>query len=151
MFKIPVLVSSFTLLLAGTLCLLSPARAHEDHPAITKSAPYSSITAQDLQAMIEEKPELIIIDSRGENYFDGTLIKGAKALSAKETNEETLAALVPNKATPIVFYCTNVNCPASKIAAYKAEKAGYTSLYKYPGGIEEWQSLNLPVTHVNAE
>ncbi len=107
-------------------------------------APYKVITAEELKAMQEKSSSLLVIDSRGGKHFDGEMIKGAVNLPVKETNAESLAKLASDKKTDIVFYCTNTECPASKLAAYKVHAAGYTSLYKYPGGIEDWKSKGFP-------
>ncbi len=127
-------------LLTFTLMLLAamPVFAGDD-------APYTTIDAQALKAMMDEG-NVVVVDSRGGKYFDGTIIAGAVNLSAKETNEESLLAIAPNKDGKIVFYCTNLQCPASEVAAYKADKAGYTNIYKYPGGIEDWIGHSLPTS-----
>ena len=111
--------------------------------------PYTVIDAEKLKEMKANEKNLVIIDSRGGKYFDGELIKGASQLSAGDTDEENLKKLgAKEKDTKIVFYCTNVNCPASAKAAAKASSLGYTNLYKYPGGIEDWKDKGLPITKI---
>lgn len=105
------------------------------------------IDAEKLKEMQASEEKIVIIDSRGGKYFDGEVIEGAKQLSAGDTDEAGLEKLgVESKDTKIVFYCTNVNCPASAKAAAKAASLGYTNLYKYPGGIEDWKEKGLPTT-----
>ena len=108
--------------------------------------PYKIITADELVQMKKDNKELVIIDSRGSDWFDGVMIEGATQLSTEDTNTETLAKLAPKKDQAIVFYCTNVNCPASAKAAHKAADIGYTNLFKYPEGIEGWKKLGLPTS-----
>jgi len=109
-----------------------------------KVAGYKTITAEELQTMIKETKDLVIIDSRGGKWFDGEVIAGAKQLAADKTNAKSLAKLIPTKTTPVVFYCSGTECPASAAAAHAAQKAGYKNLYKFPGGIAEWKEKGLP-------
>jgi rhodanese-related sulfurtransferase len=107
--------------------------------------PYTVINADELLKMKNENKSLAIIDSRGGDWFDGTLIEGAVQLSVSDTNEENLTKIVKNKSDKIVFYCTNEKCPASTKAAHKAAEMGYSNIYKYKAGIEDWKKRNLPV------
>jgi rhodanese-related sulfurtransferase len=110
----------------------------------TEVHPYTVITAETLQKMQAENAELAVFDARGGKYFDGTMIKGAKNLPTGETTAENLAKHVKAKTDAIVFYCTNTSCPASELSAYKANAAGYTNIYKYKAGIEDWVAKGLP-------
>lgn len=121
----------------------------EDHAAEAEAHAYKEISAEELKALIESDKSVVVIDSRGEGYFDGEVIEGAKVLSAQDANEESLAKIIPSKDAKVVFYCTNLECPASKISVIKAEKAGYSNLYKYAGGIEDWKAKGYPTTKVN--
>ncbi len=126
--------------IAGEFGAAKKAEAGERHD-------YTVVNAEELQAMLEN-PEVIVFDSRGGKYLKGDIIKGAKPLSVKDTNAETLAEIVPSKDTPLVFYCTNTGCPASKYGALRAKDAGYNNLYKFPGGIDEWKEKGLPVEKI---
>jgi rhodanese-related sulfurtransferase len=108
--------------------------------------PYKIITADELIQMKKDNKELVIIDSRSGDWFDGVMIEGATQLGAADTNAETLAKLAPKKDQAIVFYCQNLDCPASAKAAHKAAELGYTNLFKYPEGIEAWKKLGLPTS-----
>ena len=131
-------------LLVITVSSVAWATAPADHP-------YTEIDAKALQELRANTENLVVIDSRGGKYFDGTMIEGAVNLSAQDTTAESLASIVPTKDTPIVFYCTNTSCPASMKSAFKAREAGYTVLYKYPGGIEDWVSKGLPTISVETD
>jgi thiosulfate/3-mercaptopyruvate sulfurtransferase len=107
------------------------------------AGPYKEITTDELVKMKAENKDLVVIDSRGGDWFDGTLIEGAVQLATSDTNAESLAKIAPDKAKPIVFYCTNEQCPASAKAAHKAAEIGYTNILKYPAGIEGWKKAGL--------
>lgn len=105
----------------------------------------TEISAEDLQVLIDTNPDLVLIDARRASDYAQGHIPGAVAVTPGEATPERLAALAPNKDTPIVFYCGNHQCPASGKAAYKAAQQGYKRLYKYTEGIEDWRAKGLPV------
>lgn len=109
---------------------------------------YKEITPQELVQMKKDNTKLVIIDSRGGDWFDGEVIEGGTQLDPAETNADTLAKIAPDKTQAIVFYCQNLQCPASAKAAEKAAAAGYTNLYKLPEGIEGWKKLGLPTSKI---
>lgn len=117
--------------------------------AMAEEKPFKTIDAAKLEEMQKSDSGMVLIDSRSSKYFDGEVIQGAVNLPASDTNADSLAKIASVKSTTIVFYCQNTACPASELAAYKAAAAGYKSLYKYPGGIEDWKNRKLPVTKIN--
>ena len=56
-----------------------------------------------------------------------------------------LAALLPAKSTPVVFYCNGINCDRSDKAVVIALGCGYTAIHWFRGGIEEWREKNYPL------
>ncbi len=133
-------LSTLAALAIGALLALSSAGAENVKKKLI------SVTADDVAAMGECGEDFILVDSRGGKYFDGEMIEGAVNLPADQTDEQSLAKIIPSKDTKVVFYCTNTACNASATAAHKAMELGYNRVYKYPGGIEEWKQKGLP-TH----
>lgn len=113
-----------------------------------KPAPFTLVTADELQKLKAEHKDIVIIDSRGGKYFDGTVVEGAVNIPADQTTAESLAKVAPSKETPLAFYCTDTSCHASELGAYKAAEAGYTKLYKMPGGIKEWQDKGFATAKI---
>ena len=107
------------------------------------------VTAAELQVLIDTTPALVLIDARDTEYYAKGHIPGAVQLRPNDATAEKLAELAPTKETPMAFYCMNKQCPASGKAAHKAAEHGYTKLYKYADGIEDWQSKGLPVVSEN--
>ncbi len=121
-------------------------------PAVSMAeGAYKEITAKELQKMQAENPKLLVIDARSNEYLgDGTIIKGAVVKPTSEITKEYLTS-VAKENDPIVFYCTNTDCPASKQAAHKAAELGFKNLYKFPGGIDEWKENKLPTDKVEVK
>ncbi len=109
-----------------------------------ENLPYRTISLKKLQERQDKNPNLIIIDTRGGKTFDGVMIKDAVNLPTHDIDNERLAQIVPHKDNEVVFYCTNIRCPASELAAYKANSFGYTNLYVFKEGIELWRAKRLP-------
>jgi rhodanese-related sulfurtransferase len=60
-----------------------------------------------------------------------------------ETVEETLAAL--DRDDEIVVYCADVHCVASIYAYVLLERAGFTRLHRYAGGVADWEQAGYPL------
>lgn len=47
--------------------------------------------------------------------------------------------------SPVIVYCSGTECPASKNAASKLEKAGFTNVMHFQGGMEEWKKAGQEI------
>ena len=91
--------------------------------------------------------QTIILDARSGKYDDGYRIPGAKSLNSKSSAEE-IAAVIPSKNSPVITYCSNLQCPASKMLADHLQALGYTHVKEYPEGIAGWRAAGGPVNQV---
>ncbi|MCC7072808.1 MAG: rhodanese-like domain-containing protein [Deltaproteobacteria bacterium] len=149
-----------TIAFAALATLAAPAAfAGDDHPGCDTDAP-AATTAQapaaaapaaqtepkklevaDLAAMIDaatkNKTPLFIFDANTDKTRkDKGVIPAAVKLPS--SSEYDLALLPKNKADAAVFYCAGLKCGASKSAAMRAIKAGYTNVHVLPAGIAGW-------------
>ncbi len=102
------------------------------------------VKAEDIFELAEAKPELVIIDARlagdrAEGYIEGSI-----SLPNLETTCERLAEVVPQQSTPTLFYCNGIHCGRSVKAIDIAQSCGYTMIYWFRGGFEEWQAKGYP-------
>lgn len=51
---------------------------------------------------------------------------------------ERVESVAGSKDRKIVVYCANFDCDASPKAAEKLEQAGFTRVFDYEGGTEDW-------------
>jgi len=107
-------------------------------PGVTK------IFAEDVFDLHEKTPGLLIIDARITGDRKHGYIEGSVNLPDIETNCDTLAKIIPEKNTPILFYCNGVKCGRSVNSSKIALKCGYTKIYWFRGGFEEWKLKNMP-------
>jgi len=77
------------------------------------------------------------LDATG--YGDVTNAKLEKRLS------ETMAQLVPDRATPLLIYCDGARCWDSYNTVLRLARLGYRELYWYRGGLPAWKAAGLPL------
>lgn len=97
-------------------------------------------TAAELKTKMEETPNLKVVHALdAENYAEGH-VPGAINIDY----EKMLPDMLPkDKSRPMVFYCTGGMCPVGKMAADKAASWGYTRVWVYKGGLQDWKSAGM--------
>ena len=105
------------------------------------------VSAEEMIELVEKFDDLVIIDSRKKSDVAKGYIEGSVSMPNTETNAASLAKHVPSKATPIAFYCNGIKCGRSMKAAKIALAEGYTNIYWFRGGIQEWEAKGLTVVH----
>lgn len=96
-----------------------------------------------------------LIDTRVAAEFAEKSIKGARNVpyrekSAKNTNFDPaqdqfdLSKLPSDKNAPLVFFCNAGECWKSYKASVVSQRAGYTKIHWFRGGMPEWTAKGLP-------
>lgn len=119
------------------------AKSHIHHEEAIQHS-WGEVNAQGLQALLDSKVSMQLVDARADKWFDGTLIMGAKRLPDDST-EEVIEKTLPDKKQLIVAYCGGGECPASQNLAKRLVELGYQSVLDYQGGISEWKALKKPI------
>jgi rhodanese-related sulfurtransferase len=119
-------------------------------PAMATDAPTyiagaTTVNAEQIIALVGSTPGLVIIDSRKAEDFVQGAVEGALLLTDTDMTPEALARVVPDKKTPVLFYCNGLKCGRAGKAVGKAVEWGYTEIFYYALGMEEWQKLGLPL------
>ncbi len=107
----------------------------------------AKVTAEDLISLVDKHDNLVIIDARTAQDYEGGFIEGAISLPDTSTTPEALAKVIPAKNTPVLFYCNGVKCGRSVASCKIAVADGYSNIYWFRGGWDEWVAKGLPVTH----
>jgi len=102
------------------------------------------VTAEELSDLMKQMDNLVIIDSRNHEQEKLPSIVGSHPLPYTDTSPDAMSNLVPDKYTPVVFYCDNLNCPHSMKAIKKAVSYGYVNVFWFRGGMSEWTSKGFP-------
>lgn len=126
-------------LLAGPSVLAQDAVVAPDEiPGSTK------VGAEGVIKLAGHVPNLRIIDARIRMDRRQGYIEGSISLPNIETDCDSLAEVVPHKTTPVLFYCNGPKCGRSVISVRRALECGYTDVYWFRGGFEEWKQSGYP-------
>ena len=95
---------------------------------------YEQITQEEAKEMMDTQ-EVIILDVREQDEYDSGQIPDAILLPVDTIDEETAAAVIPEKESTVLVYCRSGN--RSKTASSTLAELGYTNIYEF-GGINTW-------------
>lgn len=117
----------FALLFALCLLLLTGCGQQTD-------AAYRQISQEEAKEMMDAG-DAVVLDVREQSEYDEGHIPGAVLLTVGSIDEDTAAAVIPEKSTTVLVYCRSGN--RSKTAAAALAELGYTDVYEF-GGINTW-------------
>ena len=99
-----------------------------------------------LKQLLESDEALALIDVTPAEYFRAAHLPGATNCCVYDvTFLDQVAEAAPDKAGPVVVYGSSTHSLASSTAAEKLERAGYTRVRNYRGGLEDWEAAGLTV------
>jgi len=115
---------------------------------------YRVISTQELKGWIDQKKDMLIVDTMPADNFKKQHIPGAVNFEIQRQPELTQMpekmqadfqkVLGPNKDRTIVLYCGFTDCERSHNAGMWAVKLGYKNVYRQPGGITGWLEAGYP-------
>jgi rhodanese-related sulfurtransferase len=112
---------------------------------MTTAAAYKTITLADLKAKLDKKEPFKLWNVLTKEYYKADKnIPGSKWFPADTLTRE-IAEKNAKKDETVVTYCGGVKCPSSRQAAEKLVSVGYTKVYAFEGGLEEWIGAGYPV------
>ena len=124
--KLSLISAAIILILSLTACAI---------PWSDNSDSYTQISYEEAKKMMDERDDIIILDVRTQEEYEGGYIKGAILFPSQEVNEETAAQKLPDKEQTILIYCSSGG--RSKKVAQQLADMGYTNIYEF-GGINSW-------------
>lgn len=86
-------------------------------------------------------PSVFIFDCNEEYMYSESHVPGAVLIEYDMVTNERLPA---DKASTLVFYCYNPECPAGHTAAQSAKQLGYLRSYYMREGIVGWEDAGMP-------
>jgi rhodanese-related sulfurtransferase len=135
-------VRMVSLAFAALLGMVAVASA-EDAPMQISGA--NTVNAKQIFGLINKDPKLVILDNRKEEDYAAGHIEGAVRLLDTDVSSDTLAKYLSSKDVSVLFYCNGVKCGRAAKAAAKAVELGYTKVYYYALGMQEWNKEGLPL------
>ena len=98
------------------------------------SGGYQKISQKEAKEMMDTR-KVLVLDVREQSEYAGGHIPGAVLLPVGTIDEDTAAAVIPEKDTTVLVYCRSGS--RSKRAAKALAGLGYTGIYEF-GGIMSW-------------
>jgi len=86
----------------------------------------------------------VVVEALPASYFDDAHLPGARNLP-HDSDDETIAAVLPDRDATVVVYCSNLACQNSTILSRRLAQLGYTDVREYEGGKEDWIAGGLAV------
>jgi rhodanese-related sulfurtransferase len=108
---------------------------------------YTTIDRDGVKAAVARKA--IVVEALPAQYYDDAHLPGARNLP-HDSDDSTIAAVLPDHDTTVVVYCSNVACQNSTILSRRLVALGYTDVRKYEAGKEDWIGAGLPVESVES-
>jgi rhodanese-related sulfurtransferase len=96
----------------------------------------------------KEKPAFYLVNVLDDASFADAHIPGSIHIDFMKVKA---AAQDWDRNTPIVTYCSNAFCSASKDAAKSLLDLGFKQVWAYEGGMAEWYQLSLADTNYKVE
>jgi rhodanese-related sulfurtransferase len=106
----------------------------------------STIDRQGVRAVIDAGT-VRIVEALPAPYYDDAHLPGAQNLP-HDSDESTIAELLPDRDASVVVYCSNLACQNSTILSRRLVQLGYTDVRDYEAGKEDWIAAGLPVLSV---
>lgn len=103
------------------------------------------INVLDARRLIDEEPDLTVIETLPEEYFDESHLPGAKNIPLDDQFEEQVQMIAPDLHKPVLVYSLDAKSKTSHKAASRLERIGYDNVYDFVGGKIEWQENGLPL------
>lgn len=103
-----------------------------------------TITRSEIKAALDKQESITFVEALPEKYFNDAHLPNALQINHDEVDAKA-DLLLPNKSAKIVVYCSNTSCPNSGKAAARLTQLGYTNVYKYAEGKQDWIEAGLPI------
>ena len=106
-----------------------------------------SISRDDLKARIDDG-SIAVIEALPAEYYEQGHLPGALNLPHDQV-DDLAPRLLPDKSAAVAVYCANSACANSGLAADRLQELGYTQVFTYGPGKQDWADGGLP-TEINA-
>jgi rhodanese-related sulfurtransferase len=103
-----------------------------------------TISRKSIKNALDSHEAITLVEALPERYFNDAHLPGAIQINHDEIDAKA-ASMLPDKSARIVLYCSNLSCTNSGKAALRLEQLGYTNVFKYAEGKQNWIEAGLPI------
>lgn len=105
----------------------------------------AKITAQELKKWQDENRDFVLMNALPKESFTAKRIPGS--INIVYSDIDTLAGkIMPDKQQALIVYCSGPSCKSSHEVAEKFTRLGYSNVYHYEGGLQEWLQEKYELT-----
>ena len=131
--------------LLWVLALLVPLTTNAENDVTPENIEGATrVDAEQLINLAETLPDLVIIDARISKDRVHGYIEGSISLPNTKTDCDSLSKAIKSTRHPTVYYCNGPKCGRSVKSIEIALTCGYTNIYWYRGGFEDWKENDYP-------
>lgn len=107
----------------------------------------NTITARDVKRRIEAPDDTIVIDVLPtDHYQSGHIPSAVNVPLGTDRFVDAVEGVSGSKEQPIIVYCASSECDLSPKAAEQLEKAGFSRVADFEGGMKEWKAAGFEVS-----
>lgn len=107
--------------------------------------PGIEIDIREMVSILTGNEPYTLVDTRPRGPFLSGTIPSSMNSFTRVDEAEFVATLPEDKDRLLVFYCGGSTCPYTGEAVEMAQKAGYTNIKGYQGGIPDWRRAQMPL------
>ena len=85
----------------------------------------------------------VVVEALPASSYEDAHLPGALHLP-HDSDDATIAEVLPVRAAAVVVYCSNLACPNSGMLGRRLAQLGYTDVRVYEAGKEDWITAGLP-------
>lgn len=115
-----------------------------DHPATP-----SQIDRDGVRTVVDAGTA-IVVEALPAPYYEDAHLPGARNLP-HDSDEATIAAVLQDRDTTVVVYCSDLACQNSTILSRRLAQLGYTDVRDYEAGKADWITAGLPVESIESD
>ncbi|MFH1694294.1 MAG: rhodanese-like domain-containing protein [Patescibacteria group bacterium] len=105
---------------------------------------YKSIDKDRLKGWLDSGEDFVLLNVLSKESFDAGHIRGSLNVDLRDEDFlEKVEALAPDKDKFVVVYCFTGN--TSLESAKILNEAGYSQVYNYEGGTDDWEEADYPL------
>lgn len=103
---------------------------------------YRVITSKELAGWLEERRDLVVVDTLPEEQYRRIHLSGAENACVYQVSFlERMASLVPDRGKTVVLYGSSERSLDALVAAEKLARAGYRNVFALAGGLRSWREM----------
>jgi rhodanese-related sulfurtransferase len=103
----------------------------------------ATITRDELARRIERR-DITVLEALPVSHWEKEHLPGAIAFPLDDIDGQA-ARLLPDRAAAIAVYCSNSVCNNSHVVSARLAELGYTQVFRYTEGKEDWIAAGLAV------